>query len=44
MDAHYEMVMEYFKSSEDILTISIHQKPWPRNGDYLYEDNFISFL
>ena len=44
MDAHYgDGVMEYFKSSNDIFTISIHQKNlWPRNGDYFYEDNFIS--
>ena len=45
MDAHYgDGVMEYFKSNDDILAISIHQKNlWPRNGDYFYKDNFISF-
>ena len=42
MDAHYgDGVMEYFKSNDDILAISIHQKNlWPRNGDYFYKDNF----
>ncbi len=44
MDAHYgDGVMEYFKSSNDILNISIHQRNlWPRNGDYFYGNNTIS--
>ena len=44
MDAHYgDGVMEYFKSSDEVLTISIHQKNlWPRTGKFFYEDNSIS--
>ena len=44
MDAHYgDGVMDYFKTDNNILAISIHQENlWPRNGDYFFEDSFIS--
>ena len=44
MDAHYgDGVIEYFKNSNDILCISLHQKDlWPRNGHYMCNESVLN--